>query len=378
MFEARPSVLIVDLSACYGGSDVRVIELCRSIRERVDLTVAVLKGSGVEARLRQAGVALWPIARRKGDPRIILDLFQCLRARRPQSIDAHNPQSILWGLVAAWLARVPNRIVTIHSVYEESEKRRAGKLLFGALYGLVQLLATRVVVVSEYVRAHLLGTAIEPSKVVVIENGVVIRERIAWHREKDRCRIAIVGRLVPVKGHSALFRALERLSRRGHIIDCIVIGDGPARGKLEAEAKARGLSSQVSFLGFRADVQALLVTCDALIMPSLTEALPFAALEAAALGLPIVASSVGGLKLCFRDADTAKLVNPGSIDDLANAIVWCITCREEAVAMGTRARKMVSERFSVSRMIDQTLLLYARGEPVVGSRQQEFEQNAAG
>lgn len=378
MDEVRPSVLIVDLSASYGGSDVRVVEFCRSVGERADVTVAVLAGSGVEARLRKAGVKLWPIARKKTDPRIILDLVQCIRARKPRSIDAHNPQSILWGLVSAWLTRVPSRIATIHSVYEESEKRRSGKLLFGALYGLVQHLATRVIVVSEYVRVHLLGTKIGSSKVVAIENGVVINDQIAWNRQSNRFKAAIVGRLVPVKGHSTLLGALERLSRRGNIIDCIVIGDGPERANLEAEVKARGLSSQVNFLGFRADVQDLLVTCDALIMPSFTEALPFAALEAAALGLPIVASRVGGLKFCFQDAATARLVRADSIEELAEAMLWCVTCREEAAAMGARAKKMVRERFSVRKMVDETLLIYARGEIPVRSRQQEVEQNAAG
>lgn len=362
MVAARPSVLIVDLSASYGGSDVRVVEFCRGVSQRIDVAVAVLAGSGVEERLRRTGVELWPIARNKADPRIILDLIRFIRARRPQAIDAHNPQSILWGLLAARLARVPARVATIHSVYEESEKRRLGKFLFGALYCLVQHLATRVIVVSDYVQAHLLATAIEPSKVVVIENGVVAQERVRWKRQSIRSTVAIVGRLVPVKGHSILFRALQRLSKRGHIIDCLVIGDGPGRTKLEAEVEALGISSQVRFLGFLTDAQALLVTCDALIMPSFTEALPFAALEAAAVGLPVIASNVGGLKLCFRSGETARLVSVGSIEELAEALLWCSTCKEESRAMGARAQRMVRERFSLRRMINETLLIYGSGE----------------
>ena len=99
---------------------------------------------------------------------------------------------------------------------------------------------------------------------------------------------------------------------------------------------------------------------DVLCMPSLSEGLPFAALEAALLGKPIVASAVGGLKLHFRDHETALLVEPGNSAALADALAWCADNTDAAAAIGLAAKSMVETEFSIDRMIAENRDLYQK------------------
>ena len=112
-----PSVLVVDLAKRFGGADVRVLQLAEGLRGRSSCTVATLAGSPLHRRLAAAGLPRVPVTRRRGDPRIALDLARAARRGGFGAIDAHNPQSQLWALAAGLLARVPARVTTVHSQY---------------------------------------------------------------------------------------------------------------------------------------------------------------------------------------------------------------------------------------------------------------------
>ena len=97
-------VMVVDLAKRFGGADVRVLQLADALRG-LSCTVATLAASPLHHRLAAAGLPRLPVARRRGDPRIALDLAQALRGGGYRAIDAHNPQSQLWALAAGLLAR---------------------------------------------------------------------------------------------------------------------------------------------------------------------------------------------------------------------------------------------------------------------------------
>lgn len=127
-------------------------------------------------------------------------------------------------------------------------------------------------------------------------------------------------RLVPVKGHQVLIKALKKLKDKGIRFECWLAGDGELRKNLEQSVQQLDMIKQIRFLGNRADVPALMSLADIMILPSLQDNLPFSIMEAQIAGLPIIASNTGGIPEMIIDGETGLLFEKGNSDDLANKI----------------------------------------------------------
>jgi glycosyltransferase involved in cell wall biosynthesis len=364
-------IVLVDLSRRFGGADMRVLQLAARLPAQWDIRVAVLAGSETEARFAREGLKLHRVRAARRNPLTMVKLVRLFRALRPDIVDCHNAQSQLWGLPAARIAGIPARIATMHSIYEQSEGREQiwRIAIYKGLYRLIAAMATQVVSVSETVDKHLAGQGIKTDLRHVIHNGLApvagtaaapgdIDDGGDGAGDGDKFRIAVVGRLAPVKGHRVLLEALAAAHGRFPPLTCHIIGDGPERGGLDARVESLGLGGQVRFTGYRPDVAELVARADVLCMPSLSEGLPFAALEAALLAKPIVASAVGGLKTHFVDGETAILVEPGDPAALADALAWCAENADAAAAIGLAAKSMVEKEFSIDCMIAENCDLY--------------------
>lgn len=136
-------------------------------------------------------------------------------------------------------------------------------------------------------------------------------------------RIAWAGRMAPEKGLATLLRAVTLLVATGRDVRLSLIGDGPERPRLEAQARTLGITDSISWEGYvgeRERFLALLRESDLFVLPSLTEGVPKVLLEAMACGLPVVASAVGGIPALLDDGDRGRLLRAGDEIDLAAAI----------------------------------------------------------
>jgi glycosyltransferase involved in cell wall biosynthesis len=120
------------------------------------------------------------------------------------------------------------------------------------------------------------------------------------------------------------------------------------------------LHEVVHLTGFRDNVPELLRECDLMCLPSLSEGMPYALLEAATIGLPILASAVGGMAAVLTHDETARLVAPANSAALADELRWFMEHRERALELGRSAREMVRRRYGVETMVSETLALYGR------------------
>lgn len=350
----RRRVLLLDLSASFGGGDVRVIDTAVHLAGRFDMHVAVLAGSRTHQRLAgEPSVTVWPFARRRRDPRLARDLAHLMRRLTPDVVDAHNAQSVLWGLPAAARENVPTRLATVHSRFDTDGWRYK---LHVHLSRFIDLVGTGAVAVQQDVAAHLRRHGYRRHPLHVIENGIPLPAALA-PVPHGGFTVATVGRLVPVKSHAVLLRALARL-RDTVPMRALIVGDGPLRGSLEDMAGELGLAECVQFLGFRSDVPAILSQCTAFCLPSASEALPYAALEAAALGVPVIASAVGGLVELFEDRRSALLLPPGDPAALASALAWGARNGDALRAIGTAAAQQVRARYSLDAMLHRTAEIY--------------------
>jgi glycosyltransferase involved in cell wall biosynthesis len=325
----RPVVLVA-LAKRFGGAEVRILAIARALHGTRRYMVAVCAGSRLHHFLEAEGLNAFPLPYGRTDPRNFYALYRLIRREGFEVVDAHNPQSQIWGLWAARRARVPVKVWTVHSDY-----RTAGG--------------------SGGWKPRALRTFIALGKRWRVEGPAGLRAALGWQTNPV---VTVVARLDPVKGHRVLLMALAALAADKPQLRCLVVGDGPERKSLRAAVAHLGLGARVHFTGFRADVPAILRESDLFCLPSLTEGLPFAVLEAAQLGLPLLLTRVGELPAYFRHGETARLVKPGDAHALARELRWLLEQRAEAAALARNAQRMVQARFAPERMIAETLHVY--------------------
>lgn len=365
-----PPVMIVDLSKRFGGADVRVLQLAAALRaSRVPFVVATLSGSPLHRRLAAAGHPRLAIARRRGDPRIVLDLVRVLRREGFGVVDAQNPQSQLWALLAGLVARVPVRVSTVHSQYMAEHGGSARGRFYEGVLRVNRLLGGRFVVVSEPTRAYVASIGVPAGRTALIPNAVppaepdpAGRAAVLGDWPADSLVVGVVARLEPVKGVADLIEAVALAAPDLPRLRLLVVGDGRSREALEAQAAGLGLADRIRFTGFRDDVGTLLSGLDVFCLPSHSEGLPFALLEACAHRLPLLVTGVGGMDDLLDDGQTARVVRPADPADLARGLRALAASPEDAAAMAERAHRMVAERFSLDAMVAATLDAY-RGAP---------------
>jgi glycosyltransferase involved in cell wall biosynthesis len=173
-------------------------------------------------------------------------------------------------------------------------------------------------------------------------------------------RVGVLARLVPLKRIEAVIEAHSKLALMGIDVETDICGEGSSELLLRDLAKRLGVVDKVRFLGWRNDTAALLASWDLLVMPSMYEGLPIAALEAMAAGRAVVASRVGGLPELIDDGVSGILIPAGDTDALIRAIRALAADRSELSKIGYEGWKRASALFSSDRMSKQIIALYNR------------------
>ncbi len=348
-----------------GGAERQAVLLARGLRRRGwRVSVVALSGSGGEARrdLESAGVAFLSLAMRKGlaDPRGWVRFHDWLRRERPDVVHAHLPH-------AAWLvrwsrlgAKIPAVVDTLHSSSTGTVGRRLG-------YRLSNRLTDGVTAVSQAVaEAHLRARMATAENLTVLPNGI---DTEVW-RPDAQVRAAVrgelglredflwvaVGRLESVKDYPTLLEAVARIPEPSRLL---IAGAGPLRDELAGLAARLGVRQRVRFLGFQAEVLRWMQTADGFVLASRWEGLPMALLEAAACGLPIVATDVPGTREALDGGRTGRLAAAGNPEQLAAAMTATMRdSSEKRRTMGTRVREQVIEQFGLEAVLDRWERLY--------------------
>ena len=156
--------------------------------------------------------------------------------------------------------------------------------------------------------------------------------------------IVSVGRFAPEKGHRYLIEALSFIKPEDIAWSCIFLGDGELETELRALAEKHGLSEQIKFPGFCEDVFSVLLSADVFALPSLHESSPNALIEAMGVGLPCIASDVGGISDLIENGENGVRVPPKDPEELAAALYWVLTQPDFAKALGRNARLTIQRK----------------------------------
>ncbi len=220
-------------------------------------------------------------------------------------------------------------------------------------------LAAAVIVTTEELRAHV-ATITPPERVHLIPNGVDLARFAPGDRSASRSGcILYVGRLSAEKNLSALVQAAAALRGRAARL-LVMIGSGPLRGRLEAEAHAAGVRVEFPGVVEHQLLPGWLGAADAFVLPSFTEGHPKVLLEAMAAGVPCVASDCPGNRALVRDGDTGLLFDPRDPRDLAAALERVLTDELLAAALARRGHDFVSREYDLRRLVQDEIDLLKR------------------
>jgi glycosyltransferase involved in cell wall biosynthesis len=361
-------ILFLSTSMGMGGADQQLLSAARELRARghdiMIVSLTPLGAMGIEARAEGFRAESLGMARGVPDPRGLVRLVRLVRGWRPDVIHSHMVHANLLARVLRVLAPVPALVSTIHNITE-------GGALLMAGYRASNALVDHMTIISQAAAARFIRDRIVPSRLLtVIPNGVDPRPfarvapetRAALRRSLelgDEFVWLAVGRFELAKDYPNMLRAFASVRERQPGALLLLVGEGALQAEAEALTHTLGLTPAVRFLGVRRDVPDVMRAADGYVMSSAWEGMPMVLLEAAAAGLPIVTTNVGGTGEVVADGSSGFLAPARDPAALAAAMTRLMALPEaDRRAMGEQGRERVMSRFSLVRVVERWEALY--------------------
>lgn len=377
MARSLKKILFVCTSTQIGGAEKILCELATHLyRQGTQVAVCSLKAKGPFAEaLEAAGIEVHSLNTSDAPGwRGSLSYLLCLRRLisviqgfKPQIVHAFLFRANLLSRVASWLCRAPANISSIRIIEGE-------RPFYFRLDGWTSFMVTQHLAVSERVKeATCQRSGIRPDKVKVIYNGVDLRQcgqpRLDEGSTQSRLATELgirstdmvcgtVARLRPQKGVDSLLRGFAILGRHFPALKLLIVGDGPEQPALENLAAQVAIRDRVIFAGLATPPWPYLRLMDVFVLPSLYEGLPNAVLEAMSLGVPVVATDVGGVGEIIEDQRTGLLIRPQDPEAIVRAVALLLEQPERAREISEAAKQVVLTRFSLDRMLNEYDVLY--------------------
>ena len=351
-----------------GGAEQMLLRLADEYSRRgIEQTVCLRKDGWLaeEVRHRNLQLIIFPLGYLPDLP-WLRQLGRFSRAKGVKAVHAHEfAMNVRGTLLGKWL-HMPV-VATVHgkSYYTDKWSRRQA-YRFASNY-------SNLIAVSEDIRHNLISVCgLQPHRVVVIPNGIDperyrfdemqrrdYRQRFDVH--EDQLLLGTVGSYYPVKGHRFLIEAMQRLLTLTPNLKLVMAGQGPLESELQTQIRESGLEHRTKIVGYIKDIPGFLSALDIFVMPSLSEGLPLALLEAAANRRCIVATRVGGIPEIIVHEESGILVPPGNVEALANGLAELLDPMKRS-RLASNAAATVNTKWSIQSTAERYLELLLPGE----------------
>jgi len=372
-------ILHVIYSLEIGGAEMDLVAKAKVLVKEYgyDIAIACLlrRGELVGEAERDGIRVIGPVMGGKSDIRVIPRLVRIMRCGRFDVVHTHMFASNFLGRVATMLAGVPVIVSTVQLI---AEREKWWEIVLDRA---LQFKTDMMITSSEAVRRSFIERGIREDKVTTIYNGIDFSKFESIDRVEARNKIRLefglddstflvgtVARLQRVKGIECLIEAAKHVVESTPDARFLIVGDGPRKAKLEYKVKQLDLSSRFIFAGTRGDVPAILSALDLFVLPSLSEALGIAVIEALLMRVPVVATNVGGVPEIVKSGETGLLVPPKDPTRLGEAVAYMHSNRDGAIVMARAGERRVREMFEINRLARKQVELY---EMLLARRQVE-------
>ena len=358
-------VYIVTRADPIGGVQIHIKDLAAAAQAQGHVVTVLTGGSGpflnaLRAQgtptivLRHLLVPIGPVR----DLLALREIHAVVKELRPDLLAVHSAKaSVLGRLVGRWLG-IPV-VLTAHGWTFTPGFPPLQAAAYRHIERLTGPLASKIIAVSEFDRRLALHERIvAEERIVTVHNGMPdIPPGLRADPGRSPPRLIMVARLGAQKDHTSLLRALEGLKHREWELE--LIGDGPLMGEMKSLAATLGLGTRVRFLGQRMDVDQLMAEAQISLLVTNWEGFPLSIIESMRAGLPVVASSVGGIGEAICDGETGYLVPRGDVEVLRDRIDRLLTDPALRVRMGTSGRTRYEQHFTLDRTVTKTLAVYS-------------------
>jgi glycosyltransferase involved in cell wall biosynthesis len=341
-------ILHVDPASTWRGGERQVFLLARELARRGhDSSVAAAPHSVLEARCKDAGLTVFPLAIRGDlDPRAILRMLSLLR-HPPHILHLHTSRAHGAGGLAARIAGFHPVLVTrrvelpIRSVFSRWKYR---------------MLADHYVAISEEVFVALTRGGVAPERITRIPSGIEIPQ-VILRRETPRRRVGTLAAFTDQKDPETWIAAALEVCRAREDVEFNWWGEGPGRGALQEIIDRENLGTRIHLPGFQEDLTEFWMGIDLFFIPSRFEALGTSILDAMARGIPVVASRTGGIPEAVRDGVEGDLVPPGNGRGFGQAILSVLGDPAKGRALG-EAGRIRAQEFEIGNVVTRIESLY--------------------
>lgn len=384
--ERRKKILYVITKGNFGGAQKYVYDLATHLPpDQFEVVVACGEGELLIERLKDLNIRTIKLENSQRDIDILKDLktffeiLKIIRVEKPKIIHLNSSKIGGLGALAIWYLRlkssifnlqflIPKSIFTAHGWAFNENRAALSKVVILFLHWITVLLAHQTIAVSQKTKNDLTWLPFIKQKITVIHNGIKnfdfidkeeSRAKLA-SKNTDKILIYSISEMHQNKGLDIALKAVSLLPQKiQEQILYIIAGGGEEKENLEKLAKELGISKIVKFLGFVDNAKQYLNGADIFLFPSRNENLPFAILEAGLAGLPIIATSVGGIPEIIEDMKSGILVHPKNPKEIAEAILYYLEHRDKQKEFSKNIRETVSNSFSLQKMLEETISLYS-------------------
>lgn len=324
---------------------------------RFIITLCVLRKKDKFTRyFEDKGITIQHFGRNKFDLLTLFDVLRVIKQKQIKLIHAHAYGSENFARIAGWITQIPVITHTHDNCINYPWYQRLADLLLNRF-------TDKAIAVSESVKnACITKRKISKSKIWVLSNGINLEnfatpepERIEQERkrlgiESNSKIVGTVARLRQEKGIKYFLESTVKILESFPETIFLIVGDGDLRQELENLSKQLGVDNKVIFAGFCQDIPLIQSIFDIFILPSLSEGFGLVIIEAMAMGKPIIATNVGGIKEILAEGKTGLLIPSKAPDELAAKIIYLLNNQEEANRLG-RAAKEESQKYDLNRHI---------------------------
>ena len=382
---AGKRVLIAITKSNWGGAQAYVFALARGWQTAgANVSVALGSGSGMPgtdtgllaAKLADAGIRVLtlPGIGRDIDPRqevrALKELVALLKREHPDVLHLNSSKAGVLGALAGRLVHVPRIVFTAHGWPHREPRGFVWRSVawFGSW---VTVLLSHTIIVVSRCDLETAPVLFHKRKVQVVHIGIdsfELEARVASRAflaplpqlQKLPRWLIMPAELTRNKGIDTAIHAFAGVAARFRDVALVVVGEGEDHEMLEKLVRSYYMEKRIFLVGFVPDARRYLLAGDFFLMPSRKEGFPYALLEAAHAGLPVIAAKVGGIPEVIQDGENGILIRSEDIDGLADALAKLLASPEEAARMGTALKKTVATSFSEKEMLEKTTEAYVR------------------
>lgn len=298
-------------------------------------------------------------------------LYRLFKREKPDIVHTHTAKAGTAGRLAAMLARVP---IVVHTFHGHVLHGYFGPIKNAVFRGIERFLAKQtsvIIAVSESCRQDLIkyGVAL-PEHIRTIPLGLELESfsrpdfvartqlREEWGVPQDAFLVGMIARMVPIKRHVDLFRAIPIVLQSYPDTYFLIAGDGELREELETLASELKITHRCLFAGFRHDRERVYQAIDLTVLTSANEGLPVAIIESLSAGKPVVATQVGGVPELIEEGKSGFLAEALNVESIAEGLKKALADPEATRAMGVTAQQDTLQKYSVKRLISDIENLY--------------------